>query len=239
MYEAILKQFRTLYKKTDDIPGGTKTKIILTCFLVIIFIVLSSFHEKSLDNWLIAVSNIIMATCAFAALLKVNSYFSSYAAKDAYDAAKKIKYEIFPRILAANSINYICLEIRRKLDVPRQYPEKVKIEDVTEKVNELNAALTQEKNNLAQNVFELQNQNKIITDSLRHLENTSLKEYKDIHQQGMSVWRLTTALNMHLTYTLNDIPSGDFDYTLVFKQIDDVLDASSLLLNKINEELNK
>lgn len=239
MYKAILKQFRTLYKKTDDIPGGTKTKIILTCFLVIIFIALSSFHEKSLDNWLIAVSNIIMATCAFAALLKVNSYFSSYAAKDAYDAAKKIKHEIFPRILAANSINYICLEIRRKLDVPRQYPEKVKIEDVTEKVNELNAALTQEKNNLVQNVFELQNQNKIITDSLRHLENTSLKEYKDIHQQGMFVWRLTTALNMHLTYTLNDIPSGDFDYTLVFKQIDDVLDASSLLLNKINEELNE
>ncbi|WP_177332103.1 hypothetical protein [Klebsiella michiganensis] len=239
MRKAILKQFGALYKKTDDIPGGTKTKIILTCFIVIILISLSSFHEESLDSWLSAVSDMVMASCAFAALLKVNSYFSSYAAKDAYDAAKKIKYEIFPRILAANSINYICLEIRRKLDVPRQYPEKVKIEDVTEKVNELNAALTQEKNNLAQNVFELQNQNKIITDSLRHLENTSLKEYKDIHQQGMFVWRLTTALNMHLTYTLNDIPSGDFDYTLVFKQIDDVLDASSLLLNKINEELNK
>ncbi|HBR6962938.1 TPA: hypothetical protein ACV5K0_001936 [Klebsiella aerogenes] len=239
MCKSILKQFETLYKKTDDIPGGTKTKIIITCFLVIILISLSSFHEASLDNWLIAVSNIIMASCAFAALLKVSSYFSSYASKDAYDAAKKINHEIFPRILSENRINYICLEIRRKLDVPRQYPEKVKIEEVTEKVNELNAALNQENKNFMQDMFELQNQNKIITDSLKHLENTSLKEYKDIHQQGLFVWRLTTALNMHLTYTLNDIPSGDFDYTLVFKQIDDVLDASSLLLNKISEELNK
>ncbi|HBW3015163.1 hypothetical protein [Klebsiella aerogenes] len=239
MYKAILKKSRTLYKKIDNIPGGTKTIIILTCFLVIIFIAISSFHEKSLDNWLIAVSNIIMASCAFAALLKVNSYFSSYAAKDAYDAAKTIRLEILPKILAADSINKTCLEIRRKLDVPHQYPDQVKIEDTAKEVNKINKKLTQELNILMQNLFELQSQNKIITDSLKHLEKTSLKEYQDICHQGMFLWRLTTALNIHLIHTLNDIPLEGFNYTSVFKQIDEVLEASSLLLNNIREDLNK
>ncbi|HHS9614474.1 TPA: hypothetical protein ACTXAA_000426 [Raoultella planticola] len=239
MCKTILNKFNALYKKTDDIPSKTKTKIITCCFAAIILIALSSFHEKSLDNWIIAISNIIMASCALAALLKVNSYFSSFAAKDAYDADKKVKHEILPKILSGDNITQLCLDIRRALDIPRQYPDSVKIEDKAGEVNSLNELLSQEKNILLQNILELQQQNTIITDSLKHLENTSLKDYKDISQQGMLVWRLTRALNFCLKYPLTDTPSGDFDYTSVFTQIDDILDASTLLSNKIAEELNR
>jgi len=180
-----------------------------------------------------------MASCALAALLKVNSYFSSFAAKDAYDADKKVKHEILPKILSGDNITQLCLDIRRALDIPRQYPDSVKIEDKAGEVNSLNELLSQEKNILLQNILELQQQNTIITDSLKHLENTSLKDYKDISQQGMLVWRLTRALNFCLKYPLTDTPSGDFDYTSVFTQIDDILDASTLLSNKIAEELNR
>lgn len=237
MNKTIPNKFNALYNKIDNIPSKTKTKIITCCFAAIILITLSSFHEKSLDNWIIAVSNIIMASCALAALLKANSYFSSFAAKDAYGTDKKIKYEILPKILSENNITKLCLDIRRELDIPRQYPDSVKIENKAEKVNNLNELLSQEKNILLQHIIELQKQNTIITDSLKHLESTSLKDYGYIYQQGMLVWRLTRDLNFFLKYEIISPESGDFNYNLVFTRIDEVLDASIFLNNKISAEL--
>ncbi|WP_155959483.1 hypothetical protein [Klebsiella aerogenes] len=239
MFQKTSQAISIIYKKIDKIQEKNKTKIISACFLVIALVALSSFHKKSLDNWIIAISNLVMAFCAFSALIKATDYFSSFAAKDAYDATKKIKFEILPGIVSENYIFPTCLDIKSKLELLIQYPEKVDLADVVEQIKTSNIELHRANSLLAQYITNLKNQSEIIKDSHKHLENTSTKEYQEIHQKGVYVWRLTNKLNNHLTHALNDIFHGNFDYTSTLNQINGILDASGLLTTTITEELNK